>query len=326
MSAPGKSTDSPVLVTGATGSFGAALVRYLLDNTAHRVRCYSRGEHRQNELAAALGADARLTFIIGDVRDRARLSQAAEGCSAIVHSAALKSVGNGETNPAEFILTNTIGTDNAIAAALSAGVPRTLLISSDKAVQAINLYGSTKACAESLICQANRLGAPRGLRFASVRGGNVWASQGSVAVVWRAQLGRGETIRATGADSTRFHLQMPDWIRFAWQAVGAMRGGEVFVPKAPAWELADLAEVFAPGAWEAAPRRPGDKQHETLVSGYEAPRTVDIGWAYAIEPHPALSAVWAYDAWAGPALSGEYSSDRARRMTADELRQLVREL
>ena len=302
------------------------MVRYLLETTNHRIRCYSRGEHRQNDLANDLSHDTRLTFVLGDVRDKDSLTTAAEGCSAIFHAAALKTVGSGEANPAEFIHTNVIGTENVIAAARATRVARTLLISSDKSCQAINLYGSTKHCAESLMAHANRLGAASGCRFASVRGGNVWASNGSVAVLWRAARARGERLPVYGADSTRFHVCLRPWIEFAWRAACAMRGGEIFVPPLPAWRLGDLAEAFAPGAWDDLGRRPGDKEHELLVSAYEAPRTVDLGWAYAVEPSPGLAAVWGYAPWAGPTLPGPYSSHTARRMTPGELRKLVEAL
>ena len=323
---PDTADPSPLLITGATGSYGAALTRYLLAHTDCRIRLYSRGEHRQNELAAALGHNPRLTFIIGDVRSARTLRHAADGCAAIVHAAALKAVGNGETNADEFAATNIDGTRNVIDAALDAGVPRTLLISSDKSVQAANLYGATKHVAEKLITQANKLGVTRGCRFASIRGGNIWLSQGSVGVVWREAVARGGSVIVNGPDTTRFHLRMDDWIALGWRVLRAMQGGEIFVPKAQAWRLGDLAEAFAPGRWQAAPLRNGDKAHETLIPADEAARTVDAGAFYVVQPHVALREVWNYPPWDCPPVPAgwHYSSDGAARLTAEALQELVR--
>ena len=317
---------SPILISGGTGSYGAALARYLLDHTDCRIRLYSRGEHRQNELAAALEHNPRLTFIIGDIRNARTLRHAADGCAAIVHAAALKAVGNGESNADEFAETNITGTRNVIEAALLARVPRTLFISSDKSVQAINLYGATKQVAEKLITQANRLGVTRGCRFASIRGGNIWLSQGSVGAAWRAARAQGRPIVVNGPDTTRFHLLMPDWIALGWRVLSRMHGGEIFVPKARAWRLGDLADAFAPGAWLEDGARPGDKLHETLIAHDEAPRTVDAGAFYVIEPHVALRQVWNYRPWPGaPVPAGWcYSSDGAARLGVAELAELAR--
>ena len=318
---------SPILISGGTGSYGSALARFLLDHTSSHIRIYSRGEHRQNEMAAALGHDPRLTFIIGDVRNARTLRHAADGCAAIVHAAALKAVGNGEANADEFVETNINGTRNVIDAALGAGVLRTLLISSDKAVQAINLYGASKRVAESLITQANRLGVTRGCSFATIRGGNIWMSHGSVGVVWRDTLAAGRPVIVNGPETTRFHIHMDDWIALGWQVLGAMHGGEIFVPHARAWRLGMLANAFAPGAWVEAEPRPGDKQHEILISRDEVPRTVDAGACYVVQPHAALCSVWNYSPWAGTPMPADwrYRSDTADRLNESELAQLVRE-
>jgi UDP-N-acetylglucosamine 4,6-dehydratase len=317
---------SPIVITGGTGSYGTALARYLLAHTPARVRIYSRGEHRQNEMAAAFDHNPRLTFIIGDVRDARKLRQAADGCRAIVHAAALKAVGNGEANADEFAATNIDGTRNVIDAALEARVPRTLLISSDKSVQSVNLYGATKAVAEKLITQANKLGLTRGCAFAAIRGGNIWLSQGSVGVLWREAVRAGRPVVVNGPDTTRFHLCMDDWIALGEQVLRAMHGGEIFIPKAPAWRLGDLAEAFAPGAWVPAAPRPGDKPHETLIPPDEAPRTVDAGAVFVVQPHVALRDVWNYQPWDGAPVPADwrYSSDTVARLSLDELKELTR--
>lgn len=310
-----------VVITGGTGSFGSAFTRYLLDETSLRVRVLSRDEHKQESMQRLLPPSAQLTYILADVRDVTALEQAFDGAWAVVHAAALKVVGMGQQHADEFTRTNVQGSANVIDAALAAGVRRSLLISSDKAVAPINAYGKTKAVAEELFVNANKRGVTRDCTFSVVRGGNVWASNGSVANVWRAKWQRGETVDVYGAGVTRFHLQMCDWTRFVYRALGSMWGGEIFAPIVPAWGLLELATA---GGSDCAIRdgRPGDKQHETLVSADEAPRTVTTDWAHVIEPPQALRAVWHYEPWAGERLAGAYSSDTARRMTLDELRDL----
>src|SRR3990167_11490666 len=213
-----------VLITGGTGSFGRAFARFLLDTTTARVRLFSRDEHKQADLARTLPSGPRVTYIIGDVRDRDRLAIAAEGCTAIVHAAALKRVDSGERQADEFVKTNIAGTQNVIWAALACRVSHSLLISSDKCCNPINQYGRTKGIAEGLFVQANSLGVSRGCRFATVRGGNVWASRGSVAQIWHQARDESRPIpfHSDGQTVTRFHLEMLVWCAFGWRAITEM--------------------------------------------------------------------------------------------------------
>jgi UDP-N-acetylglucosamine 4,6-dehydratase len=318
---PPDASANTIVVTGGTGSFGSAFTRFLLETTSLRVRVLSRDEHKQESMMRGLPAGPRLTYILADVRDARRLRQACDGAWAVVHAAALKTVPLGERQADEFVETNVNGSRNVISAALEAGVKRSLLISSDKAVSPINLYGKTKAVAESLFTQANVLGVSRGCNFAVVRGGNVWASNGSVATMWRGK----PYITVYDPTATRFNLCMPDWTAFVYQALSRMWGGEIFAPIAPAWNLGDLASAL-PGSDGAIVSirgpRPGDKPHETLVSADEALRTVTTDWCHVIEPPEALRQVWKYEPWVGERLASPYTSDTARRMSVDELREL----
>ena len=319
-----------VLITGATGSYGRAFARYLLDTTTAHVRLFSRDEHKQADLARIIPPGPRVTYIIGDVRDRERLAIAAEGCTAIAHGAALKTVPAGERQADEFVKTNIVGTQNVIWAALACRVPHSLLISSDKACNPLNHYGKTKAVAEGLIVQANSLGVARGCRFATVRGGNVWASRGSVAQVWCLARDEARPIPfySDGQTVTRFHLEMAAWCAFGWRALTEMHGGEIFVPKVRAWALADLAAAFS-GPQEHLRLRAGDKAAEMLITADEAARTVDAGWAYIIEPSGEITQVWDYTPWQGwrpPADGWAYTSDTVERLGAAELAELVQGL
>lgn len=311
-----------ILITGGTGSFGSAFAEFLLTATHESIRIFSRDEHKQEAMMRRLAPCPNIEFILGDVRDVRRLLQAADGATAIVHAAALKTVPAGERHASEIVATNITGTQNVIQAAIACGVPRTIFISSDKAVAPINAYGKSKAMAESLITQAN---AGARVRFASVRGGNVWGSAGSVVERWRAQKARGEEIEITAnPGTTRFHLCMPEWTRFVRRALEEMQGGEIFVPKVAAWALADLARAFGV-AVNVSPPRSGDKLHETLVSHDEAHLTADAGWAYVVEPPAELRRVWGYTPLTGAhgASSWSYTSNKASRLTVEQLEDLL---
>src|SRR3990167_4231694 len=199
------------LITGGTGSFGSAFAsRLLSDAFGPRVRIFSRDEYKQDAMQSACPAGGRLASIIGDVRDEKAINRAADKCQVIVHAAALKIVRQGERHANEFVMTNVLGTGNVCGAAIANYVPKSLLISSDKAVQPINHYGKSKATAEGVLIESNSLGVSRSCRFSIVRGGNVWASRGSVVETWKAVVKRGEPIEITDPDATRFYLHMSE--------------------------------------------------------------------------------------------------------------------
>ena len=327
------STDGCVVITGGTGSFGQAFTRFLLANTDAKIRITSRDEAKQEQMQREF-PDSRLTFILCDVRDLRKLANAVDGATIIVHAAALKRVSTGERQADEFTKTNVDGTANVIDAALLAGVPRTMFVSSDKAVQPFNAYGKSKALAESLIVQANIRGANRRVRFAAVRGGNVWGSRGSVIEVWLEQISAKKPITISDPTVTRFHLPMEAWCAFVWRSIVEMRGGEIFIPKLRAWKLGDLVSAFIRAhANEAGEPYPysvigaldGDKLHEMLIAPSEICRTLEIDWCYLIEPPGAIRDVWEYVLHDGrPLLDGfEYTSERASRMMPSDLLELL---
>lgn len=273
-----------VLVTGGTGSFGTAFLRRLLEEEdPAAVRVYSRDELKQHELQQEL-SDPRLRFLIGDVRSADRLLMATRGVDVIVHAAALKQVPACEYNPFEAVQTNVVGAENVVTAAIANSVPRTISISTDKAVNPVNLYGATKLCAEKIITQGNAYAADSPARFASVRYGNVVGSRGSVVPLFKRQREQGE-LTITDDAMTRFWITLDQAVSFVVDCLERMQGGEVFVPRIPSMRVADLADAIAPGV----PRRsigirPGEKVHEILITEDESRHAVRFEDYYAVYP------------------------------------------
>lgn len=321
-----------ILVTGGTGSFGRRFVAAVLRRYRPRkVIVFSRDELKQHELRQEYpeGGDAAgpLRFFIGDVRDRGRLRRAFHGVDVVVHAAALKQVPACEYNPFEAILTNVNGAKNVIDAALDQGVQRVLALSTDKAVNPVNLYGATKLCAEKLFVQGNAYSGGGGTLFACVRYGNVVGSRGSVIPLFREQA-KGGRITVTDARMTRFWITLDQGVAFVLSCIEQMRGGEVFVPKIPSMNIMDLAHAIAPGSEiDTIGIRPGEKLHEVLISEDEARNTYDLGDRFVVSQpyHPA----WADDRWAEGAKLPEgfrYSSDsNGQWLGVDDLRRLSAE-
>ncbi|HLW95384.1 MAG TPA: UDP-N-acetylglucosamine 4,6-dehydratase (inverting) [Solirubrobacteraceae bacterium] len=260
-----------VLVTGGTGSFGKAFIERILDeHEPAAVRIYSRDELKQTEMARRFDGDGRLRFLIGDVRDRDRLKLAMRGVDIAIHAAALKHVPVCEYNPFEAVETNVRGAENVVAAALEAGVWRTLSLSTDKAVNPVNLYGATKLCAEKIVTQSNAYSGSSASRFASVRYGNVVGSRGSVIPLFKTQALTGE-LTITDESMTRFWITLDQAVDFVISSLSMMQGGEVFVPRIPSMRVDAIADALAP---EATRRivgiRPGEKVHEVLITEDES--------------------------------------------------------
>lgn len=274
-----------ILVTGGTGSFGQAFVRRILASTPDcTIRVYSRDELKQYDMAQSLGQDPRVRFFLGDVRDRDRLERAMHGIDLVVHAAALKHVPICEFNPAEAVKTNILGSQNVVDAAIDAGVRRTVALSTDKAVNPVNLYGATKLCAEKLFVHGNVYAGPRDIRFACVRYGNVMGSRGSVIPLFQKQAASG-VVTLTDRRMTRFWLSLDSAVDLVLHAVGEMQGGEIFVPKIPSMRIVDLARAVAPTARiEEVGRRPGEKLHEVLLTAEESRNTTDCGRHYVVRP------------------------------------------
>jgi UDP-N-acetylglucosamine 4,6-dehydratase/5-epimerase len=318
-------SQESILVTGGTGSFGKKFVEIMLrDYRPQRLVVFSRDELKQHEMRASGFDHPTLRYFIGDVRDAERLKRALTGISVVVHAAALKQVPACEYNPFEAIQTNIMGGRNVIDAAIDQGVRRILALSTDKAVNPINLYGATKLCAEKVFVQANAYAGARNTRFSCARYGNVVGSRGSVIPVFLEQRRRGK-ITITDPRMTRFWLTLEQGVKFVVQCLEQMHGGEIFVPKIPSMRLLDLAETVAPGcAVEYIGIRPGEKLHEVLVSEDESRQTLETDDMYVIQPsHP----WWKSDNWrsATPLAEGfRYSSDTNERwLTRRELEELV---
>lgn len=278
-----------VLVTGGTGSFGKKFIKTMLEEYhPAKIIVYSRDELKQHEMRAAGYDHPSLRYFIGDVRDLDRLRRACQGVDIIVHAAALKQVPACEYNPMEAIKTNILGSSNVIEAALDCGVERVLGISTDKAVNPVNLYGATKLAAEKLFIQSNAYAGGKSTRFSCTRYGNVVGSRGSVVPVFLKQRETG-TITLTDDRMTRFWLSLETGVHFVIDCIEQMHGGEVFIPKIPSMKVADLAAVIAPEAKvEIVGIRPGEKLHEVLISEDEARTTVELEKMYVIQPAEAL--------------------------------------
>lgn len=317
-----------VLVTGGTGSFGRKFVEVMLsEHQPEKVIVFSRDELKQHEMREAGMNDPRLRYFIGDVRDLLRMRRAMEGIDVVVHAAALKQVPAAEYNPIEAIMTNIMGARNVIEAALDNKVKRVMAMSTDKAVNPINLYGATKLAAEKLTVQSNAYAGGKTTRFSCVRYGNVVGSRGSVIPVFQRQREDGH-ITITDERMTRFWLSIDQGVRFTIRCIEQMQGGEVFVPKIPSTRVVDVAKAIAPDAEvELIGIRPGEKMHEVLVSEDESRHTVELDDMYVVEPPGAL---WFGHEWrekGKPLPEGfSYSSQsNPQTLTVEEIRELVAE-
>jgi UDP-N-acetylglucosamine 4,6-dehydratase len=318
--------DKVVLITGGTGSFGKKFTSIMLaDYHPAKLIIFSRDELKQHEMRQSGFDGPNVRYFIGDVRDEARLRRAMHGTDIVVHAAALKQVPACEYNPVEAILTNIMGARNVVEAALDMGVERVMALSTDKAVNPINLYGATKLAAEKLFVQSNAYAGGMGTRFACVRYGNVVGSRGSVVPVFLTQRSKG-VVTITDERMTRFWLSLEQGVRFTIQCIEQMQGGEVFVPKIPSMRVVDLAQALAPDCRiEHIGIRPGEKLHEVLISEDEARHTVNLDDMFVVTPPGAL---WFGHAWDGrgrPLSEGyRYASDANDHwLSVDDIRGIV---
>jgi UDP-N-acetylglucosamine 4,6-dehydratase len=318
--------NQTILITGGTGSFGKKFTEIMLrDYHPKKLVIFSRDELKQHEMRVSGFDDPSLRYFIGDVRDVDRLRRAFQGVDIVVHAAALKQVPACEYNPIEAILTNIDGAKNVIDAALDTNVQRVLALSSDKAVNPINLYGATKLVAEKLFVQANAYSGSGPTRFSSVRYGNVVGSRGSVIPIFQEQRKNGR-VTITDSRMTRFWITLEQGVHFVIHSIEQMIGGEVFVPKIPSMSLSDLVLALAPGCVESIGIRPGEKLHEVLVSEDEARHSVELDEMFVIQPtHP----WWSTDRWTqGKSLPDEFrytSNTNAQWLSIEDLHQLLGE-
>lgn len=275
-----------VLITGGTGTFGRAFVARLLnDNQVKKVIIFSRDELKQSQVQAMYPNEKRLRYFIGDVRDVERLKCAFEGVDIVVHAAALKQVPATEYNPFEAVKTNILGSQNVVDAALAAGVAKVLLVSSDKAVEPINLYGATKLSAEKLFVAANVYAKEKSpSAFSVVRYGNVIGSRGSLVELIDRLRPTGR-IPLTDKRMTRFWIRIETVTNIVLECLSIMHGGEIFIPKMKNMSVADVIKLLAPECKiDDIGIRPGEKLHETLITEYEALRAKELEHVYVIKP------------------------------------------
>ncbi|MSR70997.1 SDR family NAD(P)-dependent oxidoreductase [Candidatus Kaiserbacteria bacterium] len=280
-----------VLVTGGTGTFGRAFVARLLNVPGiTKVIVLSRDELKQSEMASQYKHDPRLRFFIGDIRDPERLRRAFEGVDIVVHAAAMKRVESIEYNPFEAIQTNILGSKNVVDAALDRGVRKVLLVSSDKAVEPINLYGATKLAAEKLFVAANAYAGHGQGAFSVVRYGNVIGSRGSFVELIARQRPHG-VITITDKDMTRFWIRIESVMDIVLECLALMQGGEIFVPKMKNMPITEMVRLLAPECkTKVVGMRPGEKLHETLLTRYEVAQAKELPRMFAIAP---LESEWA---------------------------------
>lgn len=325
-----------MLVTGGSGTIGAALVDALIAGGAEVVRVFGRDETKHFYQRQRLGSGSHVRFLVGDVRDRDRLLRATEGIDTVFHLAALKHVESGEYNPFEVTQTNVVGTQNVIDACLASGVRTMILTSSDKAANPTSVMGASKLLGEKLVTAATNYKGIHDTVFASVRFGNVLGSRGSALELFARQIRAGGPVTVTDPSMTRFVMTKQRAVELALKAAEVAHGGEVFVFKMPVATLSDLVtaaiDLIAPtvGLNPAAiatisiDTRPGEKNYEELMTAEESTRARDIGAMFvvlpAIEAHADI--VEAYREMPQPDV-GAYRSDGVAPMSGAEVRALV---
>ena len=312
-----------VLITGGTGSFGQAFARLLLEQyEPKKVVLLSRDEQKHYAIQQ-VWKDSRLRFFVGDIRDKDRLRRAFSGIDYVFHAAAMKHVHISEYNPIEAIRTNVDGAANVIDAAIECGVKRVVALSTDKAVNPVNLYGATKLCMEKLFVAANSYSGEDGPQFDLVRYGNVVGSKGSVVPLFLKQKEQG-ALTITEPTMTRFWIGMSRALELVLLALREGLGGEVFVPKLPACTVETLAQAIAPNTpIQSIGIRPGEKMHEAMITEDESLNVVEYDQYYVIRPN--------FASWGGPSRTTgkpctdrfSYSSDITYQLNVEETQDLL---
>ena len=273
--------NKTILVTGGTGSFGHCFTKYVLEHyNPKKIIVYSRDEYKQFTMAneqVYRDHASQMRFFIGDVRDAQRLERACENVDYIIHAAALKQVPACEYNPDEAIKTNINGAQNVINAALKTGVKRVVALSTDKAVDPVNLYGATKMVSDKLFIAANAYAGTKDINFSIVRYGNVAGSRGSIIPFFKSLVEKGATeVPITDYRMTRFWISLPEGVELVLKALAEAKGGETFISKIPSFKITDLATALCPDAKPVEVGiRPGEKLDEIMVTKEDAPFTYE---------------------------------------------------
>ncbi|MCV2364696.1 polysaccharide biosynthesis protein [Paucibacter sp. DJ1R-11] len=324
--------DKVLLITGGTGSFGNAVLSRFLQSNLAEIRVFSRDEKKQEDMRVALNSD-KVKYYIGDVRDYDSIHDALNGVDYVFHAAALKQVPSCEFYPMEAVKTNVLGAENVMRAAMNQGVKRVVVLSTDKAVYPINAMGMSKAMMEKVMVAKARLCDPSKTILSATRYGNVMASNGSVIPLFLKQLREGLPLTLTDPSMTRFLMSLADSVDLVLYAFEHARPGDIFVQKAPASTVGDLAEAMrqwiSPGhEIKIIGTRHGEKLYETLVSREEMARAEDLGSYFRI---PADSRDLNYNKYfvegqTGMSAFDDYSSHNTRRLSVPEVQQLLQQL
>jgi len=274
-----------IMITGGTGSFGQKCVEFLLKYGVKKIIIYSRDELKQFEMSNKFNS-SKLRFLLGDVRDQARLELATKQVDMIIHAAALKQVPAAEYNPMECIKTNIYGAENVINASIKNDVKKVIALSTDKAANPVNLYGATKLCSDKLFINANYLSGGFDTKFAVVRYGNVVGSRGSVLPYFKSLIEKNvKSLPITDERMTRFWIKLEDGVKFVLNSIDLMRGGELFIPKTPSVKITDLVQSLGRKIkYHIVGIRPGEKLHEVLCPEDSARDTIEFKNYYLIRP------------------------------------------
>lgn len=331
---PLKNTDildnKIILVTGGTGSFGKYIIENLLKSNCAEIRVFSRDEKKQDDLRFKFKNNPKLRLVLGDVRDYESVKNTMKDVDYVFHAAALKQVPSCEYNVFEAVKTNVIGAQNIVNAALGNNVKKVIAISTDKAVEAVNAMGMSKAIQEKIITSANLYRGKQRTIFCCVRYGNVLGSRGSVVPLFKKQIEKNEHLTLTDKRMTRFMLTLDEAIDLIFKALKISVGGEIFVPKIPSHTVLALAELMTEELnaknkeIKVVGIRPGEKIHETLVSPTESLRTVENDDIYTILPQIRLEDIEKkYPNFMNDDVF-RYSSDIAKKIDKDSLRELLK--
>ena len=312
-----------VLITGGTGSFGKCFIHTALKTQVKKLIVFSRDELKQFEMGNEI-KDQRVDYFVGDIRDKDRLHRAFDGVDCVIHAAALKQIPSCEYNPFEAIKTNIVGAQNIMEVAIDRGVKRVIALSSDKAVNPVNLYGATKLCSDKIFVAGNSYTGKKETKFSVVRYGNVIGSRGSVIPSFLKWQSSG-ILYITDARMTRFWITLEKGVQFVLQSLKMMQGGEIFVPKIPSMKIVDLAKAIAPECKiDIIGIRPGEKLHEAMITEDDARYTYEYEDYFIIEP--------AFHWWRGNnngrsnkvAEGFRYSSDlNTEWLAVEDLRRLI---
>ena len=324
--------DKILMITGGTGSFGNAVLKRFLATTVREIRIFSRDEKKQEEMRIALSND-KLKFYIGDVRDYDSVFQAMKGVDYVFHAAALKQVPSCEFYPMEAVRTNVMGTENVMAAATASGVKRLVVLSTDKAVYPISAMGISKAMAEKLMVAKARMQSEGETVFCATRYGNVMASRGSVIPLFVSQLKEGKPLTLTDPNMTRFLMSLEDSVDLVLYAYEHGQQGDIFVQKAPASTVADLAqaliEIFPKGnEIRIIGTRHGEKLYESLISREEMAHAHDMGGYYRIPADNRDLNYAKYFSEGEEKIShmDDYTSHNTDRLSVEEIKELLLKL